>query len=399
MKKLLLLLILCPGLAFGGTTYNDWQGNPGTTNTSGATQNTGASPPPSTGNCTVTPGGDPVWTDGDLTTQISFTKNGTWQTVNLTGVEQGDLVVIHVRNTDASNRAIGARPKAESGTHPDARIDDIGTNLHATIMVGGGDTGDIELYAEGTYIEMWHQATIDKANIELVQDGVGTGTAATLVDETGFTAGIYNTTTVSAGGTRLAVILEFTGTNAFQDFGTRHPDRATTVDGDMSAHSWAIGNMKSDTQFEQFYSVLTNTARYIVGYIKAGYTPYENATTDMRDDSHSVINAYTNVTALPVGAKAGIWAFDHPTPNKLLYLRANGATDEVAYDQIQNYGQFLSVCDASRICEYKSDHASMKAFLLGTFDDTAGGSPSNTPVYGLSGGLMRDSLSCGSLMQ
>ena len=161
-------------------------------------------------------------------------------------------------------------------------------------------------------------------------------------------------------------IIEIRSTTAEYNVGLRNngstDNRTNTIyaDGGGNSRQWALCPFDTDHILE-IYRGNTNVTFFVHGYIQSGVTGYTNAL----DRSITSTTAWTDLTALPVGATGGIYEIVLST-NDQWGLRMNGSTDNrlaFAY----THAWFAVGADGSRIVEGRISVTSVDFFEMGYF--------------------------------
>jgi len=159
-------------------------------------------------------------------------------------------------------------------------------------------------------------------------------------------------------GVQLAVDLRCNGsTDDLQVEGYKH-----------CTYGWIVG-CDANQVIERYSDDASNIPWGVVGYITDGVVMQTNLT----DVSLGTTGAYSDITAFESGATAGfIRVVDTSTTSYKVYIRTNGQSDEVAYNDIRGSGSFCWAVelDANSKAEGKIENAAVDFYRIGYVGST-----------------------------
>jgi hypothetical protein len=260
-------------------------------------------------------------------------------------VTEGDLCIFAVTNTSTSSTGWGFRPK---GNTANTRTDVMYRNCTDMAFCFAGTDGDVEFYCRADAVqEVYHIATIDAADCEQVMD------ASTDATDLGAMSNGWNTIALSPTATNPPVaLIEAVSTTSATGIGYRHPSRTDTISQHnvWHNHGYFLAHLDSSDNIELYCETGANITYYLVGFITAGYTPYETASQAARNDVGEAVQTDT-------------W-----------FVRNDDLTHDYYNRPNREWGNLIVEGDGSspRQVEVKSTDVSENSlYLFGTFDDDA----------------------------
>lgn len=302
----------------------------------------------------VSPDVADAWTDADLSAHIPSGAVG---------------VVLHFSNPSANTRAAGWRKNGST----DNRLDSLNTNNQMQAYVGVDGSRICEVYQGGTatdidiYLVGYFEAADAFFFTNAVDKSTGTTSAYEDVDITADLQGADNA---------IGAFLEVLGGSAPNSFAVRvngsTDDRAREV---TAAHCGFMVGVDTGHIFEQKIGGTTVDV-FLIGYLKdtANFT-FEDPAVDM---SLGVNDAWTDLSALPTGAKGGLLEMFTSTATPQVFgLRKNGSSQDVK--PRGRHSTHLIECDASLLIEGYQDVANTDFWRLGyVTTPSAGGAIAGT---------------------
>jgi len=284
--------------------------------------------------------------------EIAFTKDGTWQTIDLSPYFDDDMdvtgVILEVHQAAGTQTSIAFRKNGSTddryylATHTWAVV-----GLDSDSKFQARASAAINVYARGFTDSSWTFAT-NAPDISLGAFGAWTNidVSASAPDAVGVIVEMVNK---DAGNNRRGNVRKDGSTDA----------RINNII--INNHTWAIMGV-SAVQILEGYAETADVDFYLIGYVTSGAT----FATDATDKSLAGVGAWTDIDCSAQAPDATFLFFENVLGTGVAYgYRQNGSTEALNQEADSEKTYSIVSCDGSQVVEGYIENVTNDFFLVG----------------------------------